>query len=399
MSSLPAPASPGRNLPEPSPEALAHSRRLAEAIRAHIITAGGWISFAEYMELALYAPGLGYYTAGATKLGWAGDFVTAPEMTPLFGHALATPVAALLAEVSDDHGGGDCLELGAGSGRLAASLLGELAARGRLPTRYYILDVSADLRSRQREYLYAEVPEWADRVVWLDRLPDTFTGCILANEVLDAMPVHRVRWGGPGGPLFEQGVSATGEGFVWAERPLAGGPLHDLARRLPGVAGQASEVSLAIPAWLASVAAVLARGALLCIDYGFPRPEFYHPQRSDGTLMCHYRHRAHGDPFWLPGLNDITAHVDFSAVAESGRQAGLDLLGYTPQAAFLLECGLLDRLAGLQPGSAIYLREVAAVQKLIQPHEMGELFKVIALGRGLGELLPGFGKGDRRHAL
>lgn len=376
-------------LPEPSPLALAHSQQVSTAIRTRLVAEGGWLSFADYMSLALYAPGLGYYAAGAAKLGSAGDFVTAPELSDLFGQSLATTVAAALAQT-----GGDCLELGAGSGRLAAAVLSELAFLGQLPGRYAILDVSPDLRERQRDYLQQTIPQWVDRIEWLDRLPEHFTGCILGNEVLDALPIHRVRWTEAG--LFEQGVVEINGTFAWADRALIAGPLFDAANSLVLPPGVVSEVSLAVPALMRSLAAILDRGAVLWVDYGFPRAEFYHSQRVDGTLMCHYRHHAHADPFWLPGLNDITAHVDFSAVATA---SGLDLLGYTTQAAFLLECGLLDRLARLEPGSLPYLREVAAVQKLLQPHEMGELFKVIALGRHLKTSLPGFGRGDRRYAL
>lgn len=386
------------SLPIPTADALAHSEQVRAYIAAAIADAGGWLSFARYMDLALYAPGLGYYAAGATKFGEAGDFVTAPGLTALFGQTVANTVAAVLAEFTDA-GGGDVLELGAGDGHWAADLLNGLARLGRVPTRYFILEVSADLRARQRAHLAVAAPQWLDRVVWLDALPVQFGGVVVANEVLDAVPTEIVRWHADA--VYERGVSVSDQGaFVWAERPLPAGALHERVNALPAQAeGYVSEVSLAVPALVASLAACLTRGALLFFDYGFPQAEFYHPQRTDGTLMCHYRHHAHADPFWLPGLNDITAHVDFSAVAAAGVAGGLAILGYTSQGNYLLQAGLLDRLAALEVGSPVYLRATAAVQRLLQPHEMGELFKVIALGRGVKNALPGFAQGDRRHAL
>jgi len=380
-------------LPEPSTEARAHSAAVVTHLRAEIAAAGGWIDFAHYMTLALYAPGLGYYSAGARKFGAAGDFVTAPELTPLFAQTLATPVAAALAET-----GGDILELGAGSGRLAVDLLAALAERGALPRHYLILEVSPELRARQRERIAAEAPDWLARVTWLDQLPARLTGIAIGNEVLDALPVHRVCWTANG--LFERGVAVAGNTFAWQDRPLSAGPLYEAARVLP-VAGEAylSEISLAGPGLMRSLGTVLEQGALLFIDYGFPRAEFYHPQRSAGTLMSHYRHHAFDDPFFLPGLTDLTAHIDFTAIADAAFDAGLDVIGYTGQAQFLLNAGLLDRLARLGPGSAAYLRASAAANLLLSPAEMGELIKVIACGRGLRGGLPGFQRGDRRHTL
>lgn len=380
-------------LPPPDTVALAHSAQLTALIRARIAEAGGWLAFADYMELALYAPGLGYYAAGATKFGAAGDFVTAPELTPLFGQTLATTLAAVLAEV-----GGDCLELGAGSGRLAAAVLPELARLGQLPEHYAILELSADLRERQRAFLAATIPELVGRVVWLDALPEHFTGGIFGNEVLDATPVQRVRWAGEG--LFVQGVVWQGERFVVAERPLISGPVFTAAQALMVAPGVTSEIGLAARGLMQTLAERLVAGAVVWVDYGFPQAEFYHPQRADGTLMCHYRHHSHVDPFVWPGLNDITAHVDFSAIATVAEAAGLAVLGYAPQAAYLLEAGVLDRLQTMDTGCADYFPVVSAVQKLLQPHEMGELFKVLAVGRGVSTPLPGFGgRGDRRHAL
>lgn len=380
-------------LPQPDAEALAASERLSALIRAEIAAAGGWIPFARYMELALYAPGLGYYSAGAQKFGRGGDFVTAPELTPLFGQALARQAAQVLAQT-----GGDVLELGPGSGRLALDLLDALAALGRLPERYYLLEVSADLRERQRALFEQAASPWRERVVWLDALPERFTGLVLANEVLDALPVHRIHWT-EAGPV-EQGVAVdTNSGFFWQDRPLSPGPLLEAARAIAAPPGYVSEIGLAARGLVASLAERLVHGVLLFLDYGFPRREYYHPQRTGGTLMAHRAQRAHADPFDRPGLTDLTAHVDFTAVAEAGHAAGLQLLGYTDQASFLVNCGLLEGLAGLKPGTPAYYRAAAAVQRLLQPAEMGELFKVIALGRGVAGPLLGFARGDRSARL
>lgn len=379
------------SLPKPTPEALAHSNRLVEHLRARIAEAGGWLSFARYMEQALYAPGLGYYASGAAKLGEAGDFVTAPEMTPLFGRALARPVAEVLAAT-----GGDVLELGAGSGRLARDLLRELTVLGRPPERYLILEVSPDLRERQRALLASEAPELLERVVWLDALPDAISGVVLANEVLDALPVRLLYRDKTG--VFERGV-IWNAGLAWEDRPLVDEPWRTRALNLPEVGGYLTEVCPAASALVASLAECLRHGLLLFVDYGFPAAEYYHPQRHMGTLKVHYRHHSLDDPFYLPGLADITAHVDFSAVATAATGAGLDLLGYTSQGNFLLDGGLLDLLAEMQPGTRDYLSAATALRKLVQPEEMGELFKVIALGRGLNQVPAGFGRGDRRGAL
>jgi SAM-dependent MidA family methyltransferase len=378
-------------LPPPTDAARRHAETLASHIRREI-AAQGWISFARFMELALYAPGLGYYSAGAAKLGAAGDFVTAPEISPLFGQCLARFAAEILGK-----SGGDLLELGAGSGRLAVELWRELERLGQTPRRYCILEVSADLARRQRAFFAAACPALAARAEWLTAPPESFTGLILANEVLDALPVHRVAWRADG--IFEQGVALENGAFVWRERP-AQGALRAAAERLAPAPGYASEIALAAPALVTTLAASLAKGALLFVDYGFGRREFYHPERRQGTLMCHYRHHAHGDPFFLPGLQDITAHVDFSAIAEAGVAAGLDLLGYTSQAAFLIGCGLTERLREAHDGDATaYLARANEAQRLTSPAEMGELFKVIALGRGIAPPRMGFARNDRRRTL
>ena len=383
-------------LPAPSPEALAHSASLQDEIFRAIDQQGGWLSFAEFMEMLLYAPGLGYYTAGARKFGSAGDFVTAPEMTSLFGEALARQVAQVMA-LSVPR----VLEVGAGSGRLAADLLLALERLGQLPERYAILDLSADLRQRQQETMAQAAPHLLARVEWLDRLPDEFSGVVLANELLDALPAHLVRWDGD--EIVECGVVRDSDGgFMWNER-AAGGALLAAAREIADSCeldpGYLSEISLAARAWAAEWGHRLRCGALLLIDYGFPRHEYYHPQRGAGTLMCHYRHHAHADPFYLPGLQDVTVHVDFTAIIAAAHAAGLDLLGYASQGQFLLNCGMLDLLAAISRDTPEYVRAASAVGKLLMPHEMGELFKVMAIGRGIDGGLLGFAQGDQGRRL
>ena len=379
-------------MPQPDADAAAASARLSERIQDEIRAAGGWISFARYMALALYAPGLGYYSGGARKFGAAGDFVTAPELSPLFAEALAAQLEPVLAESAPR-----ILEAGAGSGALALGLLRALERRGALPERYEILELSGELRARQQETL-AGAPRLAERVVWLDTLPDTFSGAVVANELLDALPVNIVAWREDG--VFERGVKLENGAFAWQERP-ATGALLAVSQGLTFVRPPyVSEIALAARAWIAEWGRILQQGALLLIDYGFPRREYYHPQRAEGTLMCHYRHHAHGDPFWLPGLNDLTAHVDFTAAASAGHEAGLDVLGYTSQGQFLLNCGLAQLLQQHQAdGEAAYAALASGAQKLISPAEMGELFKVMMLGKGIHGPLPGFASGDRIHAL
>jgi SAM-dependent MidA family methyltransferase len=380
-------------LPTPSADAQAASRALSARIVARIEAGGGWLPFAEFMDMALHLPGLGYYAGGSLKFGAAGDFVTAPELTPLFGQALARQVAQVLAAVQEP----SYLEVGAGSGRLAADMLLALEALDALPERYAILELSGELRARQQATIAAAAPRLAARVEWLDALPERFSGCVVANELLDALPTHAVAWRAEG--LMERGVVLTAEGFAWAERP-ARGALAEAMATLAVAPPYAGEVSLAARAWVAEWGQRLEQGALLLIDYGLPRHELYHPLRDGGTLRCHYRQRSHDDPFWWPGLSDITSHIDFTSVAEAGYDAGLDVLGYTNQASFLVDCGIGELFAARQrDGGEQALRASGAVQMLLSPAEMGELFKVIALGKGIGEPLLGFARGDRRHAL
>jgi len=455
-------------LPTPSPEAAQHSNKLRDLIHHDIATQGGWIPFSRFMELALYAPGLGYYSAGARKFGAAGDFVTAPEISPLFGRTLARQIAEVMAQ-STPH----IIELGAGSGKLAVDILAELEQSGCLPQSYAILEVSADLRERQQALLQARVPHLAARVHWLDALPENISGALIANEVLDALPVHLVHWraatvlpspasgtaegslhsngaptgvppagvgaggegshptarplsptpdittshstrlpknnsqvagylpeGARGQVLFERGVASGGKNFAWQERMPENPALLEAAQEISVPDGYVSEISLAARGLIGSLCERLNKGVLLFIDYGFGAGEYYHPQRAQGTLMCHYRHHAHDEPFFLPGLQDITAHVDFTAVAESAIDSGAHLLGYTTQAHFLINCGITELLQDTAPENLRdYLPLSAQLQKLTSPAEMGELFKVIALGKGIEEPLRGFASGDKSRFL
>lgn len=388
------------NLPALTPAAQEHSDAAAAHLRATVATHGGWLSFDHWMAQALYAPGLGYYAAGNVKLAEAdgdvrapaGDFVTAPQLTPLFARTLARQAAQVLRQTQTDA----VLEFGAGTGALAEGVLRELDAMGLDQTRYLILEVSADLRARQAERLAA----FGDRVQWLDALPQRFAGCVLANEVLDAMPVSIFRWS-EAGEVLERGVAVdAAQGFVWEDRPAPPALAAAVAARMPALPGYVSEINLQGEAWIAAMGGWLERGAALLLDYGFPRSEYYHPQRAGGTLMCHLRHHAHGDPFTAPGLQDITAHVDFTAMADAALEAGMQVLGYTSQARFLMNAGLMDLLAQLDPSDVQqYAQAVAPVQKLLSESEMGELFKVLAVGRGITEPLAGFSRGDRLGKL
>ncbi len=396
------------SLPAPDPVAAEASAQLARVIADEIRARGGWISFARYMELALYAPGLGYYSGGTHKFGdfaAGGDFVTAPEITPLFGQALARQIAQILPASSPR-----VIEAGAGSGRLAADLLPALDALGCLPEHYDILELSGSLRARQQATLAEHAPQYLERVSWLDELPESFSGVLIGNEVLDAMPSHQVAWTESG--LREGGVTLQ-EGKLHAALGEPGEALREAASAISESIGAKapfhSEISLAVRSWISELGRRLERGALLLIDYGLPRHELSHPSRDGGSIRCHYRHHVHDDPFWLPGLSDITSHVDFTAVAEAGFAQGLAVAGYTTQAAFLMNCGIGELLAQIpQVGAgdtAITMTPDAgyrarnSVMRLISPNEMGELFKVIALTRGIKPHLLGFAHGDRVHAL
>jgi len=381
------------SLPLPGPEAQAHSQQLCELIHRDIALQGGWIPFSRFMELALYAPGLGYYSAGASKFGAAGDFITAPEISPLFGRTLARQLADIMA-LSAPH----ILELGAGSGKLALDILTELERLEQLPASYSILEVSADLRQRQQALLRERLPHLAARIQWLDALPVQISGAVIANEVLDALPVHLLRWSDS--RVFERGVASKGNNFIWEDRLPETPALLELAQQISVPDDYLSEISLTARGLVSSLCDRLSNGALLFIDYGFGAREYYHPQRSSGTLMCHYSHHAHDDPFFLPGLQDITAHVDFTAIAESAIDHGANLLGYTTQAHFLINGGITELISDISPDKLRdYLPLSAQIQKLTSPAEMGELFKVMAVGKSMDTPLRNFLSGDKSRLL
>ncbi len=381
------------HLPALDASAQQHCERVVAHMRQQIQQQGGWISFADYMHMALYTPQLGYYSGEASKFGRSGDFVTAPEISPLFAYAIANQIDQGLSQT-----GGDVLELGAGTGKLAIGILQRLNELDRLPEHYYILDVSANLRDRQRESMKEALPsEVFSRVRWLDALPEKLTGVVIGNEVLDAIPVQIVQW--QNGRWQKRGV-AYEQTFTWKNRPVQD---HALVERIDTSQlpeGYITEVCPAAQGLIASLGSMLQKGLMIFLDYGFSAREYYHPQRHQGTLMCHFQHYAHDDPFVYPGLQDITAHVDFTAMAEAALNSGLNCAGYTTQAQFLMNCGILQLLEEVSPeDQARYLPMVAAVQKLLSPAEMGELFKVLALSKGIGDGLLGFMSGDKRHQL
>ena len=393
-------------LPVPDREALAVSQELSTRIAAEIARHGGWLSFARYMEMALYEPGLGYYSNPGQVFGAAGDFVTAPELTPLFGATLARQVSPWLKDPALAGQGQVVLEVGGGSGMLAAQLLNALDNVGHHEVRYLILELSAERREHQRQTLKSLAPGLMDRVGWLDTFPESFAGVVVANELLDAMPVQLFEWQADAeAELQEMGVTWVDGQFAWAPRPadaVLTETVTALRNRLGPEGAQwhspyRSEVCPAQQAWMRTLADCMTAGVVMLLDYGFAAPEYYHPQRDQGTLMCHYRHRSHADPFLWPGLSDITAHVDFTALARAATTEGFSLVGYTSMAAFLLNAGLLDELADLpREPESFWFAQAQAVQQLISEAEMGELFKVIAFEKNLREAASvlGFG-GDR----
>lgn len=386
------------SLPIPPAEEQHHSQQLCELIKQQIAGIdNGWISFADFMQAVLYTPQLGYYSGGMQKFGniksGGGDFITAPEMTPLFSQTLAQQASQVLETTQ-----GDILELGAGTGKLAADLLLALDALGQLPTQYFILEVSGYLRGVQAHALKEVLPEALfQRVVWLDALPDSFVGLIFGNEVLDAIPVHLLVKNS--GTLQERGIVFDG-GFKWQDSVLQGEMTQHPMKEISLPENYLTEVCPAASGLMNSLANALERGAVLMIDYGFSASEYYHPQRNQGTLMCHYQHYAHSDPLINIGLQDITAHVNFTAIAEAGVSQELALHGYCNQAQFLMNCGMLDLLAKTSPDDVLtYAPMAAAVQKLMSPAELGELFKVIAFTKQLEIPLMGFTSGDKSHTL
>jgi len=390
--------------PERVPMLGAAQAEHAARVRAHIVAAiaaaGGWLSFERYMELALYAPGLGYYSAGARKLGPGGDFTTAPEISALFGTCVAKQCAEVLAALTR----AAILEIGAGSGRLAVDVLRRLQSAKCLPERYLILEVSADLRARQHACLRDSVPDLLDRVEWLDEPPaEQFDGVVLANEVLDALPVRRFRWHSTG--VEEMGVAFDGERMHWSAAPANEHTTRECGRlhAAAGFAwddGYSSEYCPRLGAWTTEVTRSLDRGAVLWFDYGLPRAQYYLPERHEGTLICHFRHRTELDPFRHAGLQDITAWVDFTSLAEASEAAGFELAGFTTQTYFLAGLGIEREMQAMvaQDAHAV-LRVSQQARRLLMPGEMGEGFKAMAWLRGLELELAGFRLRDLRHTL
>lgn len=382
-------------LPTPSAEALAHSEQLKAIICQKIQAQGGQISFHDFMQMALYEPGLGYYVAGLRKIGAAGDFVTAPEISALFSKCIANQCAQVLSALPNS----SILELGAGSGRMAADLLLHLEQLNCLPEYYFILDLSPDLQTRQRETLAQYAPHLLHQVQWLTRLPtEPFRGVMLGNEVLDAMPVELFTVSKQG--IASVQVSVVANQFAFTDGQAKATEYIQTLLPTELALPYTSEFNPALAAWIHSLAEHLETGALLLIDYGYERADYYHPERSQGTLLCHYQHRVHNHPLIYPGLQDLTASVDFTAVAEAGVDAGLQLAGYTTQAAFLASCGLEDLfIAALNQNPQTSYPLAQEIRTLSLPSEMGERFKVIALTKGFTTPLLGFRLGDRQHRL
>lgn len=387
-------------LPIPSSDAKAHQAKLLAHITNVCQQSNGHISFAEFMDLALYAPGLGYYSAGVAKFGIDGDFVTAPLISSLFSQALGAQCEQILRQLENPI----ILELGAGTGRMACDIMQHLAKQACLPKQYAILEVSADLRARQQAYLQQHCPQHFSRFVWLDTLPsEPFNGVILGNEVIDALPVHLFKMGEKGA-ITEGLVEIAQENaelfFSTPKTESLTAAVNALQQRLETHfgAGYTSEIHLSLPSWIASLNQCLAKGVMLFIDYGFPSHEYYHPSRHMGTLMCHYRHHAHSDPMQYIGLQDITSHVDFTALAIAAIQHDLEVAGFTHQGAFLINNGITS-FAEVAENEVERYNFSQQIQKLTHPHEMGELFKVMALSKEFDEPLQGFAVFDQRHRL
>ncbi|MBI2790911.1 MAG: SAM-dependent methyltransferase [Gammaproteobacteria bacterium] len=385
------------HLPAPSQDALAHQQKLLSFLES-VYHKKGPLSFAEFMQIALYAPGLGYYSAGSQKFGKAGDFITAPLISPLFSQCLGAQCAEILTSLN--HPQASILELGAGSGIMACDIILTLTQQKQLPYRYYILEVSAELRQRQQQLLKQHCPEYIDNIIWLDSLPkEPIIGIILGNEVIDAMPVHLFQISS-NNEVLEGMVTLSEQQWQYHfDKPIT----DELADRVNALAlsfepGYTSEINLALPDWIGSLNNALEQGVMIFIDYGFPCHEYYHPDRHMGTLMCHYRHHAHHNPLLYIGLQDITAHVDFTAVALAGVHCGLRVAGFTNQAAFLI-ANDLTHFADNPQDTAQQIAYSQQIQQLTHPHEMGELFKVIALAKNYEEPLQGFQLIDQRHRL
>lgn len=393
---------PQNTLPKPTEEAIEHSEKLSQHIQKSIRRHGP-LTFAQYMEKALYTPGLGYYASGLPKIGQTGDFVTAPEISPIFSHCLARQAMQVLQSLPE----ANILEFGAGQGTMAKDIMLELEAQQQSLHRYYIVELSADLRARQQATLQAQLPAVLfEKIVWLDQLPTKpISAVILANEVLDAMPFERIRiepeQALQGFVTFDESKNQ----FAWDYQKITQKPLQQFANHLIEYIGKVSdlgyetELNLNITPWLKSISTFLSQGVVLLIDYGYARTEYYQPSRVMGTLRCHYQHRAHSNPFYCPGLQDITAHVDFTAVAESAYEAGFKVTGYTTQAHFLMGSGLLEMASNHDAPITEQLKTAQQIKTLTLPNEMGETFKVIALSKALDLPLIGFKMRDLRHQL
>lgn len=383
------------SLPVPDSIAQHYSEQLLTLIKHEITHAGGKISFAEYMKLCLYAPGLGYYSAGSHKIGHGGDFTTAPEISSLFSRSLANQIIDVLHQL--DHG--NILEFGAGSGRMAVDILCELEAQQCLPEYYFIIEASADLQQRQQQTILDVIPHLEDKLVWLDRLPEKFNGVILANEVCDAMPVHRLHF--DHGHHYECYISLKDDELQWCDDELSQASLTNKAIEIKEFIGDEdyfTEVNLAAEAWLTSLADNLQQGAIFIVDYGYTKANYYHPQRNNGTLMCYYQQQGHDNPLILAGLQDITAHVDFTSLAQTAFDNELDVAGFQSQADFLLAGGITE--LSLREGDAFeMLQQATEIKRLTLPTEMGETFKVLTLTKDLDQLLPRITLGDRRYSL
>jgi SAM-dependent MidA family methyltransferase len=386
------------HFPPLTPEMQAHSEAVKAHIQMEIQKAGGYISFARFMELSLYAPGLGYYSSGSHKLGKAGDFVTAPEISPLFGKCVAQQFAEILETIPSS----DILEIGAGAGTFAQDVLQELAALKTLPAHYYILETSADLRQRQQALLKNTCPQFFSRIIWLDRLPEAFHGIIFANEVLDALPFHCFEV--ENNQIKERCVTFNEDyhEFAWISKPPLTTELNDHAQTLrqqyalPN--GYHSEINLLLPSWIKTLAAILQQGVMIFFDYGYGQREYYHSEKTSGTLRCYFQHRCHNNPFMLYGLQDITAHVDFTSVIESALDSHLELAGYTSQSAFLLATGIAQ-FAEAPPFSMQHYQQSQAMKLLMLPSEMGALVKTIAFSKHWEKPLKGYSLFDKRHEL
>lgn len=380
-------------LPEPSLIEQEHSRLLCQMIRERIDSSHGWIPFSQYMDMALYTPKYGYYNGGAVKIGAEGDFITAPTLSPLFGTVIANQLNQLLPQTD-----GCIYEFGAGTGALALSLIQHINPD--VLKAYYIIEVSPDLAQKQSSLLAQHLSnqDYA-KIVHLSELPEQFDGIVIGNEVLDAMPVEIMQWNS--GSIHRMGISVEQEKLVWQSRP-APESLKQLTEQLPisSIDEYTSEIHPQQQAWVHTVAQKMQRGAILMIDYGFDAQQYYHPQRNQGTLIGHYRHHTIHDVLYYPGLVDITAHVNFTAIADAGVASGLELIGYTTQANFLINLGIAEILQEHgQPSDTKFIQAASACQVLLSPHEMGELFKVIALGKNIDTTWQGFCVGDITHKL